>query len=106
MSEWRIEYWHDDKSTFELWLNKLNKEELKGISKEIKLLELSGNKLKLPHSKSLGKGLFELRERTYGHRIYYCFVTGGTVILLHAGKKTTQKKDIKIARNRVLNLKG
>jgi len=64
--KWHIEYWNN----LEKWLNKLNKEQLKLVSKELRLLELSGNQLRLPHSKSLGKGIFELRERSYGYRIY------------------------------------
>ena len=61
-SRWSSEYWSD----VERWLLKLTKEQFKSVSKEIKLLEVYGNNLKLPHSKSLGKGLFELRERNYG----------------------------------------
>lgn len=61
-----------------------------------------GNTLRLPHSKALGQGLFELKEKQYGYRIYYTFLKGQRVIMLHAGDKSTQKKDIKIARERLL----
>lgn len=61
-----------------------------------------GNELKLPHSKSLGKGLFELRERRYGYRVYYCFYGKAIVILLAAGDKKSQNNDIKVARERLL----
>ena len=64
----------------------------------MKLLELSGHTLHLPHSKSLGKGLFELRERRFGYRIYYKFGQDKTVILLHAGDKSRQANDIIRAR--------
>jgi len=80
------------------WLKHLTKRELKSIAKELRLLELCGNKLKLPHSKALGSGLFELRERQYGLRIYYMHSQKTTIVLLQAGNKTTQRKDIKKAR--------
>lgn len=54
----------------ESWLEKRTKEEIIRLSKEIKLLEYCGNELRLPHSRSLGKNLFELRERFFGYRIY------------------------------------
>ncbi|WP_308420270.1 MULTISPECIES: type II toxin-antitoxin system RelE/ParE family toxin [Cysteiniphilum] len=61
-------------------------------------MEMCGNKLKLPHSKTLGGGLFELRERKFGYRIYYKFEKDCVVLLLHAGDKTSQQKDIKRAK--------
>ena len=42
----------------ENWLNKLDKSQLKSLAKELRMLELYGNKLKLQHTKSLGAGLF------------------------------------------------
>ena len=73
MNNWQVEYWHFDgkTSSIELFFNQLTDEQFKSIAKELRLLELCGNALKLPHSKSLGKGLFELRERKFGYRIYY-----------------------------------
>lgn len=85
-------------------LDSLTNEQLKSIAKEIKLLELCGNSLKLPHSKALGNGLFELRERKFGFRIYYTFLNNQIIILLRAGNKATQDKDIKIARNYLAKL--
>ena len=104
MSGWKIEYWYsNDKQTssVELFFDQLTDEQFKAIAKELKLLELCGNTLKLPHSKPLGRGLFELRERKFGYRIYYTFAKNKIIILLHAGDKATQKKDIKIAKERL-----
>lgn len=70
----------------------------------MKLLEWCGNLLKLPHSRSLKKGIFELRERTYGFRIYYAFLPNKIIIMLHAGNNKTQDKDIEIARGRLAKL--
>ncbi len=103
MIKWTIDYWVDNsgKRSVERWLLKLTREQFKAVSKELKLLEVCGNDLKLPHSRTLGKGLFELRERNYGFRIYYCFYKNKIIILLHAGDKSNQQNDIKIARTRL-----
>jgi putative addiction module killer protein len=71
------------------------------VAKEILLLERCGNTLRLPHSKTLGKGLFELRERNFGYRIYYMFLPDKTILLIYAGDKSSQQKDIEIARLRL-----
>ena len=103
MKKWEIEYWHGDKniSLIEIFFEHLTKEQFKSVAKELKILELCGNKLRMPHSRSLGKGLFELRERNYGYRIYYMFTDSNTIILLNVGNKKSQKKDIKLARKRL-----
>jgi putative addiction module killer protein len=82
----------------EKWLDSLTKLQLKSLAKEIKLLELCGQDLRLPHSRVLGAGLFELRERRYGLRIYYGFEVDQRIILLHAGHKDDQTKDFSQAR--------
>ena len=105
MTQWIIEFWSENKKMpVERWLNQLEKNEFKAISKELELLEVSGNELKLPHSKALGKGLFELRERRFGFRIYYCFHEEYIIILLTAGDKKSQDNDIKVARKRLSEL--
>lgn len=101
---WTIQYWVDGKNSVERWLDQLTYEQLKSVAKEIKLLELGGNSLKLPHSRSLGSGLFELRERRYGYRVYYGFCGKQIILLLAAGDKTTQARDITIARQRLAQL--
>jgi putative addiction module killer protein len=103
MSQWHIEYWvaGTGKSPIEKWLDKLDKDQFKSVAKEISMLEEVGNELKLPHSRALGKGLFELRERRYGLRIYYCFKGEYIIILLAAGDKKSQEKDIKVTRKRI-----
>ena len=105
MKQWKIEYWASGINSIEKWLDKLTKEQLKSLAKEIMMLEQVGNELKLPHSKALGKRLFELRERRFGLRIYYGFKDEFIVIVLAAGDKKSQEKDIAIARKRLSNLK-
>lgn len=106
MKKWEIRYWAGSKtkSPVEKLLLSLPKGQFNSVSKEIKLLEKIGNDLRLPHSKSLGDGLFELRERRYGYRIYYGFRDKQLIILVAAGDKTSQSRDIKIARERLLDV--
>ena len=83
----------------ESWLDRLPTQQMKSVAKELRLLELTGNQLKLPHSRSLGQGLFELKERKFGYRIYYAFDQGSVIVLLHAGDKTSQERHIRVARD-------
>jgi phage-related protein len=75
----------------------------------VELLMEHGPNLKMPHSKSLGQSLFELRP--HGHegigRALYCFVAGRKITVVHAFIKKTQEtpqRDLRIARNRVKEL--
>lgn len=106
MTSWKIEYWEESGSSVEVALDQLTKEEFKSISKELRLLALCGNTLRLPHSRSLGRGLFELRERRFGYRVYYAFFRGSVIVLLHIGDKSHQHKDIILARKRLIELEG
>lgn len=103
MKKWTIKYWDEEsgKKSIEKWLDKLTLGQFKSVAKELSMLELVGNELKMPHSRSLGDGLFELRERKFGYRIYYTFEGNQVIILLTVGDKKTQESDIKIARTRL-----
>lgn len=89
----------------EAWLDKLNKRQFKSVAKELTLLEMCGNSLSMPHSRPLGNGLFELRERKFGYRIYYTFKAQKIIVMLHAGNKKTQQRDISKAKQFIINLK-
>ncbi|MDF1760178.1 MAG: type II toxin-antitoxin system RelE/ParE family toxin [Coxiellaceae bacterium] len=88
------------------WFEKLTNDKLKAVAKELKLLEYCGSELRLPHSKSLGAGLFELRERRFGLRLYYCFQERKAVLVLLGGNKSSQEKDIKKAREALKTITG
>ncbi len=107
MKRWQIEYWNPGraKSPIEKWIDKLTKKQMLSVMDEINLLRQVGNELQMPHSKPLSKGLFELREKEFGFRIYYCFHGKKIIILLTAGNKQSQTRDIKIARERLSQLK-
>jgi putative addiction module killer protein len=100
MSKWITKYWaeNDSSSPVSDWLDSLPSAQYKSIVKKLLLLELCGNVLKMPHSKSLKQGLFELREPSFGLRLYYCFREKKLIIILQGGGKKSQAKDIKVAR--------
>lgn len=105
--EWTVVYWaeEDKKPQVEEWLNNLTSEQFKCVSKELLLLKTCGNNLRLPHSKPMDDGVFELREMRFGYRVYYCFSKGRVIVLLIAGDKSSQSRDIKIAKERALKWK-
>jgi phage-related protein len=62
--------------------------------------------LRMPHSRALGGGLFELRPRGREGigRALYCYLVGERVVVLHAFVKKTQAtpdRDLKLARRRM-----
>ncbi len=72
----------------------------------VELLMEFGPNLRMPHSRAMGGGLFELRPRGREGigRVLYCFVIGQRVIILHAFvKKTpeTPERELKISRKRM-----
>ena len=69
------------------------------------LLEEFGLELRMPHSRAMGSGLFELRPRGREGiaRVFYCTKVGRKIIILHSFiKKTneTPKRELDIARRR------
>jgi phage-related protein len=72
----------------------------------IELLMEFGPDLRMPHSRAIGGGLFELRPRGREGigRALYCYVTARRVVVLHAFLKksrTTLEHDLSIARMRM-----
>lgn len=72
----------------------------------VELLMEFGPDLRMPHSRALGGGLFELRSRGREGigRALYCYVVGERVVVLHAFVKKTQatpERDLKLARRRM-----
>jgi phage-related protein len=75
----------------------------------VELLIEFGPFLRLPHSRSMGQGLFELRPHGKSGigRALYCFSSGKRICVVHAFVKKTQKtpdNDLKLARKRVKEL--
>lgn len=65
-----------------------------------------GPELRMPHSRSLGSGLFELRPNGQEGtgRALYCFMVDRRIVVLHAFIKktaTAPRRDLAIARRRM-----
>jgi phage-related protein len=84
---------------------------LANYARLIELLAEYGPGLRLPHSRALGDGLFELRPQ--GHsgigRAFYCFIVGRRIVVLHAFMKKSQQtpaSELNLARKRLKELKN
>ncbi len=72
----------------------------------VELLMEFGPDLRMPHSRALGGGLFELRPRSHEGvgRALYCYLIGERVVVLHAFVKktpTTPARHLQTARRRM-----
>ena len=98
-----IEYFHARvKAEIESWPDGI----LADYARMVELLMEFGPNLRMPHSRAMGGGLFELRPRGREGigRVFYCFVVGRRVVILHALVKKTQdtrEQDLRIARKRM-----
>jgi len=77
----------------------------------VELLIEHGPNLRLPHSRAFGEGLFELRPRGKSGigRVFYCFLVGRRVVVLHAFIKKSQQTrehELKIARKRMKEIRN
>ena len=98
-----IEYFHARvKAAIESWPDGI----LADFARIMELLMEFGPDLRMPHSRAMGGGLFELRPRGREGigRVFYCFVLGQRVVIRHAFvKKTmdTPDQELRIARRRM-----
>ncbi len=93
--------------TIESWPTEI----LADYAKLIELLLEHGPNLRMPHSRSMGEGLFELRPRGREGigRAFYCFLVGKKISVVHAFIKKTEatpERELKIARKRVKVMKN
>ena len=77
----------------------------------IELLIEYGPSLRLPHSRAMGDGLFELRPRGRSGigRALYCFVSGRRIVIVNAFIKKSQQtpeRDLKLARRRAKEVRN
>jgi phage-related protein len=97
--KWRIEYYNSD-----------IEEEILALppgllARYLRLADLMlefGSNLGMPHTRSIGDGLFELRIKSKEGiaRVFYCTMIGKRIIMLHVFIKKSQKspkKELKIA---------
>lgn len=77
----------------------------------VRLMEEHGADLRMPHSKAMGQGLFELRckgQEGIG-RAFYCTLVGREIVILHSFIKKTQEtpdSEMRIARKRLKGVKN
>jgi phage-related protein len=99
---YEVEYYHPKVlAAVEAW----PVEVLADFTRLVELLIEHGPNLRLPHSRALGGGLFELRPRGRSGigRAFYCFLVGKRVVIVHAFVKKTEQtpdKDLAMARKR------
>ena len=103
-----IEYFHVRvKAEIESWSDGI----LADYARMVELLMEFGPNLRMPHSRAMGGGLFELRPRGREGigRAFYCFVVSQRVVILHAFAKKTQdtrEQDLRIARKRIKDIQN
>ena len=73
-------------------------------------MEAHGADLRLPHSRAMGDGLFELRCKNVEGigRTFYCTMIGRKIVILHSFIKKTQEtpdRELKTARKRLKEVK-
>ena len=102
-TKYTIEYFHVCiKDEIESWPDGI----VAHYARLIELLMEFGPSLRMPHSRSLGGGLFELRPRGPEGigRALYCYLDGKRIVILHAFVKKTQEapeKELRLARKRL-----
>lgn len=103
-----LEYFHERvRAEIEAWPVDV----LADYARLAEMLVEHGPNLRLPHSRSFGDGLFELRPRGREGigRTFYCFMIGKRVVVLHAFIKKTQEtpdRELKLARKRLKELQN
>lgn len=105
---WELRYYLDRRggNPVEEFIEDLPEEDRALVRARITFLGEVGNRLREPHSKSLGGGLFELRVKS--QRIFYCFKPGGVNVLLHGFSKKTRKtpqRELDVALRRMEEVK-
>lgn len=101
--KYSIEYFHCRvKEEIESWPAGI----LADYARIVELLMEFGPHLRMPHSRSLRDGLFELRPRSAEGigRVFYCFMVQKRIVILHAFVKKTQEtpeRELKLVRRRI-----
>lgn len=74
-------------------------------------MEVYGPDLGMPHTRSMGDGLFELRLKAAEGiaRVFFCTVVGRRIVMLHQFVKKsekTPKRELKVAQNRMKEIRN
>jgi phage-related protein len=74
-------------------------------------MEEHGADLRMPHSRAMGQGLFEMRCKGYEGigRAFYCTMVNQKIVVLHSFIKKTQEtpdKELTMARKRLKEVRN
>lgn len=99
---WTIEYYSEE---VRLEIEALPAGIRASYARLTELLVEFGLELRMPHSRAMGQGLFELRPkgREGIARVFYCTKVGRKIVVLHTFVKKTEKtpkRELDIARKR------
>lgn len=105
---WIIEYYSEKVQN---WVHSLPVGIRADYARLTELLEEFGMDLRLPHSRAMGNGLFELRVKGKegAGRIFYCTLIGRRIVILHGFIKKTREtpyKELRIAIQHLKEVKG
>lgn len=106
--KYSIEYFHARiKNDIESWPDGI----LADYARLVELLMEFGPTLRMPHSRPMGNGLFELRPRGREGigRALYCYVSGQHIMMLHAfvkKRRETPEEELRIARKRMKEVRN
>ncbi len=105
---WTIDYYSEQ---VRLEIDALPADIRASYTRLTELLEEFGLDLRMPHSRAMGGGLFELRPRGREGiaRVFYCMKMGKRIIMLHSFIKKTQetpRRELDIARRRQKEVSG
>ena len=104
---WTIHFFNDRlKADLDLWPVGIHADFIRLTG----LMEDHGADLRLPHSRAMGDGLFELRGKGGEGigRAFYCTMIGRQIVILHSLIKKTQETplaDLRLARKRLKQVK-
>jgi phage-related protein len=105
---WTINYYNE---TVRLEIEALPVGVRAAYARLTELLEEFGLALRMPHSKPMGGGLYELRPRGREGiaRVFYCALVGQRIVILHSFIKKTQQtpaRELAMARRRCREVCG
>ncbi len=108
MKKWTILY-YDERVKRDVFA--LPKGILAGYLLLIEAMEEHGADLRMPYSRAMGEGLFELRPRGREGigRVFYCIRVGYELVVLHSFVKKTQETpndELQIARRRMKEVRN
>lgn len=105
---WTIEYYSQH---VQEWVGNMPTGIRAAYARLANLLIEFGMDLRLPHSRAMGNGLFELRPKGKEGiaRVFYCTLVGKRIVILHGFIKKTQNtpnKELELAIRRMKEIKN